>query len=112
MVDLRILIKAAGTHQLPTELLHLALNMYIAPRMLVGGKLLAQRCSPSDQSWQGMVLQYNLSGFIFRIVIADLIEDLRILKWQGPHDLPGVVYSVTCSVHVDDVSQGWGRPTG
>ena len=40
MVDLPILIEAAGTHHFPTELLHLALNMHPAPRRLTWGKQL------------------------------------------------------------------------
>ena len=37
--------------------------------------------------------------------MAALIDDLQILHWRDPQDLPGTLSKVTCFVHVDDVSQ-------
>ena len=37
--------------------------------------------------------------------MSALIEDTQILHWRDPQDLPGVLSRVSCSVHVDDVSQ-------
>ena len=37
--------------------------------------------------------------------MAALIEDMQILHWRDPQDLPGILSRVSCSVHVDDVSQ-------
>ena len=40
-----------------------------------------------------------------RTDMAALIEDMQILHWRDPQDLPGILSRVSCSVHVDDVSQ-------
>ena len=86
-------------------MLHLALDMHTAPRRLARQKTVGPAIQPGRSVLAGCGLAIPFVRMYLRTDMAALIEDLQILHWRDPQDLPGILSKVTCSVHVDDVSQ-------
>ena len=105
IVDLPTLVKAAERHEFPIEMLHLALDMHTAPRRLARQKTIGPAIQPGRSVLAGCGLAIPFVRMYLHTDMGALIVDLQILHWRDPQDLPGILSRVTCSVHVDDVSQ-------